>query len=421
MLNWEIILITMICSAFFSGMEIAFVTSNKLKTELDKNKGSLSARIISHFQKAPSDYIATMLVGNSVSLVIYGIVMGNILHPVILKFFPESISSEFTIMITQTIISTLLILITAEFLPKMVFRINPNYILNIFAVPVFVVYYLLYPITFISIFISEFLLKMFLGIKIVDQKHVFGPVDLDNYVREFFPDARNDDELEHEIQIFQNAMDFPAVKLRECMVPRTEIIAIEHEDGIDNLKHRFIETGLTKILVYNESVDNITGYAHSYDMFRNPATIQSIIRPVSFVPETMPANGLLTLFIQQRRSLAVVVDEFGGTAGMITMEDVIEEIFGEIRDEFDVDDLIEKQINETEFLFSGRLEIDYINEKYRIELPESDEYETLSGLIMHHYQSIPQKNEKIEIGNFIFTVHQVSKTRIDQVHIKIVR
>lgn len=419
MLNWEIILVTMICSAFFSGMEIAFVTSNKLKTELEKNKGYLAARIISMFQKAPSDFIATMLVGNSVSLVIYGIVMGNILQPVILKIFPVSISSEFTIMITQTIISTLLILVTAEFLPKILFRINPNYVLNIFAVPVFIVYYLLYPITFITIFIAEFLLKIFFGIKIVDQKHVFGPVDLDNYVKEFFPDARNDDELEHEIQIFQNAMDFPAVKLRECMVPRTEIIAIDSQDDIYNLKLRFIETGLTKILVYNNSVDNITGYAHSYDMFRNPATIQSILRPVSFVPETMPANGLLTIFIQQRRSMAVVVDEFGGTAGMITMEDVIEEIFGEIHDEFDVDELIEKQMSNTEFLFSGRLEIDYINEKYRIELPESDDYETLSGLIMYFHQSIPQKNEKIEIGNFVFTIHQVSKTRIDQVHVKI--
>ncbi|MFH0864683.1 MAG: hemolysin family protein [Bacteroidota bacterium] len=417
MLNWEIILVTMICSAFFSGMEIAFVTSNKLKTELDKNKGYLSARIISRFQKAPSDFIATMLVGNSISLVIYGIVMGNILQPFILKIFPANISSEFMIMITQTIISTLLILVTAEFLPKILFRIRPNNILNFFAVPVFVVYYLLYPVTFITISVSEFLLKIFFGIKIVDQKHVFGPVDLDNYVKEFFPDARNDDELEHEIQIFQNAMDFPAVKLRECMVPRTEIVAIDSQDEINNLKKRFIETGLTKILVYNDSVDNITGYAHSYDMFRNPATIQSILRPVSFVPETMPANGLLTIFIQQRRSMAVVVDEFGSTAGMITMEDVIEEIFGEIHDEFDVEELIEKQMNETEFLFSGRLEIDYINEKYRIELPESDDYETLSGLIMHFHQSIPQKNEKIEIGNFVFTIQQVSKTRIEQVHI----
>lgn len=409
----------MILSAFFSGMEIAFITSNKLKTELEKNKGYLSARIISGFQKAPSDFIVTMLVGNSISLVIYGIVMGNILQPVILKIFPVSIASEFIVMITQTVISTLLILVTAEFLPKTLFRINPNYVLNIFAVPVFVVYYMLYPITFITIFIAEFLLKIFFSIKIVDQKHVFGPVDLDNYVKEFFPDARNDDELEHEIQIFQNAMDFPAVKIRECMVPRTEIVAIDSKDDIYNLKQRFIETGLTKILVYNDSVDNITGYTHSYDMFRNPATIQSILRPVSFVPEAMPANGLLTIFIQQRRSMAVVVDEFGGTAGMITMEDMIEEIFGEIHDEFDVDDFIEKQINNTEFLFSGRLEIDYINEKYRIELPESDDYETLSGLIMHFHQSIPQKNEKIEIGNFVFTIHHVSKTRIDQVHVKI--
>lgn len=417
--NWEIILITMIFSAFFSGLEIAFVTSNKLKTELDKNKGSLSARIISNFQKAPSDFIATMLMGNSISLVIYGIVMGNILHPFLIKLLPESITSEFSIMITQTLISTLLILVTAEFLPKILFRTNPNYILNIFAVPVFLIHYLLYPLTFITIFIAELLLRVLFGIKIVDQKHVFGSVDLDNYVKEFFPDARSEEELEHEIQIFQNAMDFPAVKLRECMVPRPEIVAIEHSEDISSLKNKFIETGLTKILVYKDSVDNITGYAHSYDMFRQPLTIQSIMRPVSFVPETMPASGLLTLFIQQRRSLAIVVDEFGGTAGMITMEDVIEEIFGEIRDEFDVDDLIEKQINENEFIFSGRLEIDYINENYRINLPEAEEYETLAGLIMHHHQSIPAKNEKITVGEFVFTIHLVSKTRIDQVHVRI--
>lgn len=417
--NWEIILITMVCSAFFSGIEIAFVTSNKLKTELEKNKGSLAARIISWFQRTPSDFIVTMLVGNSISLVIYGIVMGNILHPYMLKIFPESISPGFIIMITQTIISTLLILVAAEFLPKILFRINPNYVLNIFALPVFVVYYILYPVSYVTIFIAEFFLRIFFGIKIKDQKHVFGPVDLDNYVKEFFPDARNEDELEHEIQIFQNAMEFPEVKLRECMLPRTEIIAMNGSEDIGILKRKFIETGLSKIFIYNESIDNITGYVHSYDMFRHPASIQSVLRPVSFVPETMLAGNLLTLFIQQHRSMAVVVDEFGGTAGMITMEDVIEEIFGEIRDEFDVDELTEKKINDTEFLFSGRLEIDDLNEKYFLALPESDEYETLAGLIMHHHQNIPLKNEKIVIDKFIFTISQVSRTRIEQVHMKI--
>ncbi len=410
----------MIFSAFFSGMEIAFVTSNKLKTELEKNKGNFSARIISHFQKSPSDFIATMLVGNSVSLVIYGIVMGNVLQKYILKIFPVQITSEFLIMLTQTIISTLIILVTAEFIPKMLFRINANHILNIFAVPVFIIYYILYPVTFISIFLSEFILKIFFKIKIVDQKHVFGYRDLDNYVREFFPNARNEKELKHEIQIFQNAMDFPLVKLRECMVPRTEIIAIDNQENISRLKNKFIETGLSKIIVYNENIDNITGYVHSYDMFRNPPSIKSVLRPLSFVPETMPANSLLTLFIQQRKSMAVVVDEFGGTSGIITMEDVIEEIFGEISDEFDVDELIEKQISKNEFIFSGRLEIDYINEKYSIGLPDSTDYETLAGLIMYHHQSIPLKNEKIFLKNFIFTIIQVSKTRIEQVHVKII-
>ena len=419
MYNLEIIIITIICSAFFSGAEIAFVTANKLKIEIDKNQGSFSARIISHLQKNPSDFIATILVVNCIALVVYGIKMAELLTPVINKIIPENINSTFLILIIQTIISSFLILITAEFLPKILFRINANYMLSLIAIPLSIVHYILYPLVFIIIFIAEFLLKIFFRIKIVDKKHIFGNIDLDNYVKEFFSGNRSEHELGNEMQIFQNAIDFPTVKLRECMIPRPEICAIADNENITTLKHRFSETGLSKILIYNNSIDNIVGYAHSYDMFRNPLTVKSVLRPVIFVPETMLANKLLTLFIQQRKSIAVVVDEFGGTAGILTMEDVMEEIFGEIKDEFDIDNMPEKQINETEFIFPGRCEIDYLNEKYKINLPESTDYETLAGLIFHHHQNIPVKNEEINIGSFIFIILQVNNTRIEQVQVKL--
>ncbi len=419
MQNWEIILVTMIFSAFFSGMEIAFVTANKLKIELDKKKGFISARIISDFHKIPSNFITTMLVGNNIALVIYGIVMANILRPVIASILPESINSELLILIIQTIISTLLILVTAEFLPKIIFRINPNYMLNLFAIPVFVFHYILYPVVFVSIYIAEIILKVLFNIRIIDQKHVFGPVDLDNYMKEFFPEAHTEHELEHEVQIFQNAMDFSTVKLRECMIPRTEIIAFEDIVNISDLKQKFSETGLSKILIYSDSIDNIIGYVHSYDMFRNPSTVKSVLRTLIFVPETMLANNLLTLFIQQRKSIALVVDEFGGTAGILTLEDMMEEIFGEINDEFDVEYSIEKQIGKKEFIFSGRLEIDFLNDKYKLDLPESEDYETLAGLIIHYHQSIPAQGEEIIIKNFIFTILQVSETLIKQVQVRI--
>ncbi|NTW31718.1 MAG: HlyC/CorC family transporter [Bacteroidetes bacterium] len=417
--NIEIIIITIICSAFFAGVEIAFVTANKLKIEIDKNQGRFSARIISHLQKNPSDFIATLLVVNCFALVIYGIKMTELLTPAIVTILPENLNSTFLILIIQTIISSFLILITAEFLPKIVFKINANYMLSIFAIPIAAIHYLIYPLVFVIIFIAEFILKIVLGIKIVDKKHVFGNIDLDNYVKEFFQGDLNEHELGHEMQIFQNAIDFPTVKLRECMIPRPEICAIEDNDSITTLKHKFSETGLSKILIYKNSIDNIIGYAHSYDMFSNPLSIKSVLRPVIYVPETMLANKLLTLFIQQRKSIAVVVDEFGGTAGILTLEDVMEEIFGEINDEFDVENLPEKQISETEFIFPGRCEIDYLNEKYKLNLPESDDYETLAGLIVHHHQNIPVKNEEINIGSFIFIILQVNNTRIEQVQVKL--
>lgn len=420
MLNdWIIVICMILFSAFFSGMEIAFVTSNRLKIELDKNKGLLSGKIFSSFSKKSSDFIAALLVGNNIALVIYGIYMAGILIGPISRILPESLNGNFSILIVQTVLSTLLILLTAEFLPKVLFRINPNYILHILAVPAAILYYLLFPIVFITIHIAEFLLQILFKVKIPEEKRIFGPVDLDNYLKEFFPDARTDQEMEHEIQIFQNAMEFPSIKLRECMVPRTEIVGVENDASISELKQAFIENGLSKILIYSGTIDNIIGYAHHYDIFKNPENIASIMRPISFVPESMLASNLLSVFIEEHKSIAVVVDEFGGTSGILTMEDVIEEIFGEINDEFDVEALVEKQINEKEFVFSGRLEIDYLNEKYHLNLPESDDYETLTGFIFHHHQSIPKLHEEIIINTFVITITKAAENKIDQINLRI--
>jgi putative hemolysin len=419
MFSWSVILLMIFFSAFFSGMEIAFVSANKLKIELDKSKGLFSGKIIAHFSEAPSDFIAALLVGNNIAIVIYGIFMATMLRDPIVNILPDSLGSEFSILIIQTIVSTLIILISAEFLPKILFRINPNNVLNFFAIPAAIIYYLLYPVVFVIIFLAEQILRIFFKIKLTNEKKALQPVDLDNYLKEFFPDARNENELEQEIQIFQNAMEFPTVKLRECMIPRTEIIGIEQNSDISELKDTFIEHGLSKILIFSETIDNIIGYVHQFDILKNPHSIKAILRPIDYVPESMLANDLLNFFIEQRKSIAVVVDEFGGTSGILTMEDIIEEIFGEINDEFDVDVLVEKQINENEFIFSGRAEIDYLNEKYHLNLPESEDYETITGLIYHHYQSIPSLNDEIVIENFVITIKQVSGNKIEQVHLKV--
>ncbi len=413
--DWLIIIITLILSAFFSGMEIAFISANKLKTEVDKSKGVFSAKILSDFNKTPSRFIGAILLGNNIALVIYGAVMATVLN----RILPIDYLSDTAIMIMQTIIATLLILFLAEFLPKALFRIKPNAILSFFAVPVYVFYLVFYPFIFLFIGFAEFVLNLFFKVKFTHSNYVFSPVDLDNYFKEFFPGKGNENDIDQEIHMFQNAIDFRSVKLRECMIPRTEIIALEVNDSIELLKQKFIETGLSKILIYKDSIDNIIGYTHSYNIFNNPKTIQSILKSIIIVPETMLANNVLTMFIKQHKSIALVVDEFGGTSGMLTMEDIIEEIFGEITDEHDVEDLIENKINETDFLFSGRIEIDYINEKYQLNLPESDDYETLAGLIIHYYESIPLINEKIIVEHFFFTIEQASETRIETVRLRI--
>ena len=334
--------ITVISSAFFSGMEIAFISANKLKIELDKKNRLFSGRLLSGFQKNTSDFVSTMLLGNTISLVIYGIAMANLLGPPVRNILPESIRSEFMVMIFQTLISTLLILFVAEFAPKAIFRINPNRVLKFFSFPLFICYYILFPVQFIFVEIAEFILEYIFRVKLKTEKYQFNHSDLNNYVKEFSPSETNADNQLPEIQMFQNAIDFTHTRVRECMVPRNEIAAIEENDSIAELVKKFVNTGHSKILVYKKHIDNIIGYVHSYDIFSNPQDIKSINKPIIIVPQTMLAQEILPMFIQQHKSVAVVVDEFGGTSGMVTLEDLIEEIIGEINDEFDEISPIEK-------------------------------------------------------------------------------
>lgn len=412
-----VILVSLVFSAFFSGMEIAFISSNKLRLELEKKQGTFTSRITSIFTRNPGQYIATMLVGNNIALVVYGITMAVILEPQISRL----ISSEAMVFIIQTFIATVIILITAEFLPKAIFRLKPNLLLNALSVPVMAFYILLYPISKSIIRIGNFLMKYALGTDVSgdDKKNVFGKVDLDHFVRESQNDFNEEDNLKNDIKLFQNALDFSTIKLRECMVPRPEIVAFEIDTPIEEVKQSFIETGFARILLYKNSIDNIIGYINSKDFFKNPKSIRSMLNRIIIVPETMVANKLLSLFIKEKKSVAVVVDEFGGTAGMVTIEDIMEEIFGEIEDEHDTVDLEERRISETEFVFSGRLEIDYLNEKYNLGIPKSDDYETLAGFIIHHHESIPKISQKLHIDPFIFEIVKMSKTRIELVNLKI--
>jgi CBS domain containing-hemolysin-like protein len=408
-----IIFLSLLFSAFFSGMEIAFVASNKLHLELMKKRGEFNARILTPFLESPSRFIATMLVGNNIALVVYGIEMAQVLEPFIRQFT----MADSAVLFIQTIASTALVLVTAEFLPKVIFGLNANRFISLFAIPAWLCYYGLYLVVSLVVSISNFILKYIMGVKQFDKKPVFGRVDLEQYLEEHTTTQEAKENLENEIQIFQNALDFSKVKARECMVPRNEIVAMEINEDIDKLRQKFVETGYSKIVIYRENIDRIIGFTHSYELFKNPADIKSILLPIALVPETMTANDILNLFIRERKSIALVVDEFGGTSGLLTVEDIIEEIFGEIEDEHDVIELVEEQISETEFVFSGRHEIDYLNEKYHLELPESDDYETLSGLIVHHCQNIPELSAKINIDAFNFEILEVEQTRIEKVQL----
>ncbi len=414
-----LIVVMLLLSAFFSGMEIAFISANKLKIEVDKNNGLFSARIVSRFIKTPSKFIGAMLVGNNIALVIYGIIMARILEPEIAFILPQSFHSSIIILIIQTIIATLLILITSEFVPKVIFRINANFILNLLAIPATICYYFLYPIVFVFVGVSEYILKHWFKVKFLHQDIPFTLIDVDNYIEEFTRDNLEQSEIKQELQMFQNAIDFKSVKIRECMIPRNEIVAIDINDTIAELKDKFIETSLSRILIYEGTIDNITGFVHSHDILKNPDKINKVIKPIIYVPETLLANNLLTMFTEKRMSVAVVVDEFGGTSGMITTEDVIEEIIGEINDEYDVDELTEKKIDDDEYIFAGRLEIDYLNDKYQLNLPESEDYETLAGLIIHYKESIPDLDDEIITDYFVFKILEASETKIEKVNLKI--
>jgi len=412
-----VILLTILLSAFFSGMEIAFITSNKLRIELDRKQGMFGSDIISIFTNNPGQYIATMLIGNSISIVVYGLYFSKLLNPVLTPL----LGSDVLVLIVNTFISTAIILIVAEFLPKTVFIISPNFFLKVLSVPTLFFYYLFYPISKLSLAASNLFIRIFFGIK-SDQKGqenlVFSKVDLDYLVDQSKQVSETEEPYHHNIRIFQNALDFSKVKLRECMVPRTEINAIDLKSPISELKERFIETGYSRILVYQKSIDNITGYFELKDIFKDPPDILSGVRKLAIVPETMTANKLLKLFFDEKKSVALVVDEFGGTSGMVTIEDILEEIVGNIEDEHDVNELTEKIISNREFVFSGRLEIDYLNEKYNLNLPEEDDYETLAGMILFYHGSIPQVNDVIRVKNFLFKVLRSTATRLELVSLK---
>lgn len=415
--SWYLVIVSLAFSAFFSGMEIAFISSNKLRIELDKKKGLLSGRIIGYFVKYPSKILGTLLLGNNIALVIFGIVMSNILDPFIHFILGPVYSSESLILTLKTILSTLIILITAEFIPKALFRLNPNQILKFFAVPTNLIYWVLSPFINATIGISEYLIKKIFRIGMNNEEYVFGAVDLDNYIKELTPDNREVADVNQEIQMLQNALEFKSVKLRECMVPRTEITALEENESIDLLKKSFIESGHSKILIYQDSIDNIIGFVHTSNVFSNPPDIKSIVMPLSIFPETILADNVLNMFIKEHKSIAVVVDEFGGTSGIVTLEDIIEEIFGEIEDEYDNEELLEELISETEFMFSARHEIDYLNDKFQLDLPVSDEYETLGGLVIQVHESIPSSGDEILFKSFRFIIEQASESRIDLVRL----
>ncbi|HRN42930.1 MAG TPA: hemolysin family protein [Vicingus sp.] len=412
-INLIYVLVAILFSAFFSGMEIAFISANRLKIELEKKQGEFSAKILSGFIQKPASFIGAMLIGNNIALVIYSMAMAMLLEPFILVYT----SSEGVLLLVQTLISTIIVLFFAEFLPKALLRINPNFALKFAAIPLKVIYLILFPLTYVTTLLSNGILKLF-RVDVSQSNLAFSKIDLEHFVLDIQERQEKGEEIEHEIQIFKNALDFTDVKARECMIHRTEIIAMDIEDSIDELKEKFIETELSKILIYRGSIDNIIGYVHSLELFKKPESIKSILLPVSIVPESMPASEILKQFINQRRSMAVVVDEFGGTSGVITTEDIIEEIFGEIEDEHDVEELIELQVDDDTFLFSAKTEIDYINDKYKLNLPESEEYETLGGLIFYKHESIPEKDEIITISNYRFKIEEVSNNKIELVRVQ---
>ncbi len=407
----------MALSAFFSGIEIAFVSVDKLRFELDRKKG-ISSRILGLFFNNPNNFISTMLVGNNVALVVYGILMAQIIGDKLLAGF---IDSYFLMVLIQTVISTLIILVTGEFLPKTLFKINPNLILNVCAIPLFIFYIILYPISKIASAISSLFLRIF-GIKVSAEStaKAFSKIDLDYFVQSSIENADSTEELDTEVKIFQNALDFSNIKIRDCIVPRTEVVSVDKSTPLPELMNKFVESGISKIIVCDGNIDNIIGYIHSSEMFRKPQSWLDDVKDIPIVPETMAANRLMQLFMQQKKTIAVVVDEFGGTAGIVCLEDLVEEIFGDIEDEHDNTSYICKQVGDDEYVLSARLEIEKVNETFNLELPESDEYLTIGGLILNHYQSFPKLHDVVDIDNYHFKIVKVTPTKIELVRLKVI-
>ena len=419
-----IIIVSLILSAFFSGMEIAYVSSNKIHIEIEKKQNDLIAKVLTKLTEKPSKFIATMLVGNNLALVVYAYYMGGLLqtwvegadfgYPWLTNFFVE-----FSLL-TQTLISTLVVLITAEFLPKVFFQIYANSLLKVFAVPAYLFYVAFSLISSFIIWISDKVLKKFFKTEGDEVQLAFTKVELGNYITEQIESVETNEELDSEIQIFQNALEFSEVKSREVMITRPEIVAVEKEESLDALNAMFTETGLSKILIFQDSIDDIVGYVHSFELFKKPQSITDVLRPVIFVPETMLVKDVLNVLIKKRKSIAVVIDEYGGTSGMMTVEDIVEELFGEIEDEHDSVVLIEEEVAEGVYKFSARLEVDYINETYKLELPEDENYETLGGLIVNHTEGIPEENDVVDIEGYQFHIIQTSNTKIELVQVRVV-
>ena len=409
-----IILVSIILSAFFSGMEIAFVSANKLHIELEKKREGFIPKILNKITQKSSKFITTMLVGNNIALVVYSYYMGRFL----INVLPLGDFNDFSILLTQTIISTLIILVTAEFLPKAIFRIYANEVLKIFAVPAYVFYVLFHFFSEFITIISDFFLRVFFKTNADEQQVEFSKEELGNYIIEQLETGNDTDEIDSEIQIFQNALGFHNVKGREVMVPRTEITAVEIHEKVTNLENIFIETGLSKVLVYKSSMDDVIGYINAFELFKKPKTIKSILLPVEVVPESMMINNILNILMKKRKSVAVVVDEYGGTSGMITVEDIVEELFGEIEDEHDSQEFLEEKIDAHTFKFSSRLEVDYLNETYALEIPKSEAYETLGGFILEHTENIPEENEVLDIEGFEIQILKTSGAKIEAVTLK---
>ena len=410
------IFITLLLSAFFSGMEIAFVSSNRMLAEMDKGTSRLTRRLQTFFYKNPNDFVSTMLVGNNIVLVVYGIFVARLLDNTIFKGLDPAISVT-----ADTILSTLVVLFTGEFLPKTLFKSNPNKFFSFFVFPAYLFYLLLWPVSRFSTFLSKILLKIS-GVK-VDKDNddgEFSKIDLDYLVQSSIDNATDNSQIDDEVRIFQNALDFSDTKVRDCMVPRTEICAVEKSSSLSDLKNIFIESGKSKILVYDNDIDHIIGYIHSLELFRNPNDWHNHIRTMPFVPETMSARKMMQTFLQQKKSLGVVVDEFGGTSGIISLEDIVEEIFGDIEDEHDNSNYIAQKNPDGSYLLSARLEIDKVNDLFSLDIPESEDYMTIGGFILHEYENFPKLNEVVRIGRFEFKIIKNTMTKIELVRLKVI-